>query len=109
MKTTKHTPTPWTISGNETPVIAAMYDGRDAVVAVTCRDRIELEEAHFNAQHIVKCVNAHDELVAALHASLEQIEAHTEGMGDTSYEESAWHPLWTQIKTSLAKLEGGAK
>jgi hypothetical protein len=72
---TKHTPTPWEASG-----FAIYHDGRKPLAEVASdycadvssdpdfhrRSGIGEVEATANAEHIVKCVNAHEELVATL-------------------------------------------
>lgn len=54
MTTTTHTPTPWTVSGDYIQGIGQICLSETA------------EEDVANAAHIVRCVNAHDALVAAL-------------------------------------------
>lgn len=66
-----HTPTPWTwIEGS--PDIFTMWNNKEVVLSTVKHpiwhdDRLcGSAEAAANAAHIVKCVNMHDELVAAL-------------------------------------------
>ena len=62
--TTAHTPTPWNL--NEVYII----DSEGYSIATTMfGDKASIEEDLANAAHIVKCVNLHDELVAALKAA----------------------------------------
>lgn len=70
-----HTPTPWSINGHDPHIVTARrspgaawgLENRLATVDVGHPDEAGAREmALKNARHIVKCVNAHDELVAAL-------------------------------------------
>ena len=72
MKTeNRHTPTPW-YANTPDGHAATIYGPGDAYVA-TCgwtRDNGVQEGKHADAEHIVLCVNLHDELVTALGALL---------------------------------------
>jgi len=57
----------------------------------------EQDKAHI--EHIVKCVNAHDELVAALRGLIACRNRHETPQGSH----------WQNARRALAKLEGGAK
>lgn len=65
MTTPKHTPTPWKRSGANTihgpDCIVAFVGGTEREVKMHSGERWEAD-----AVHIVRCVNSHDELVAAL-------------------------------------------
>lgn len=66
---TAHTPTPWT-TGKGTVTIRANTDGDKAFIATTRTHggyhQRDDDTCAANAAHIVRCVNAHDALVAAL-------------------------------------------
>ncbi len=59
----KHTPTPWAV-GEHKGDILILRDTKGKLVQVIANMMIGNTEA--DAYHIVKCVNAHDELVAIL-------------------------------------------
>ena len=65
MNQPNHTPTPWQISSanafHRAMIFAYPAHKQTAVAALT-----EGDNADANAAHIVRCVNSHDELVAAL-------------------------------------------
>lgn len=90
----KHTPTPWTTGPNG-------IDIRDAdennITTVPYSDDSELAEA--NADHIVHCVNLHDELVQMVG----QLKSYIPAM----YVDSG-HPLQRKVDDLLAKAKGGA-
>jgi len=77
MTDTKHTPTPWTqddtVITRNSRVIASVRD--------LCTDS-QLPEDRANAAHIVRCVNAHDELVAALRNLVDETD-HSIAKGGT--------------------------
>ena len=69
----KHTPTPWRVEHDpEDGAIEVYSDGETARWVADCCCDSDVDLA--NAAHIVKCVNAHDELVSlvrdAHHASM---------------------------------------
>ena len=62
---TKHTPTPWAVSDDGGPCIETEGGGR--TVAILGEDPQMTEGEHkANAAHIVRCVNTHAALLAAL-------------------------------------------
>jgi hypothetical protein len=95
-----HTRTPWAIS--KTRTVSTRHDiyvtdpltEKSVVARVT---EFEDGEGIANAEHIVKCVNAHDELVAAL-----------ELMVDMDPSESA-SPAFTNAVRLLAIIESQSK
>lgn len=78
MTTKAHTPTPWFVamSDNATPHILTKdmgfthhYDRDEVLAALVCYMPAEIMQSFnsvANAEHIVRCVNSHDDLVAAL-------------------------------------------
>ena len=72
-----HTPAPWTISDHSNTDIA---DAKGDPVGETFSRYWDGHTDHFdaerraNAAHIVRCVNAHDELVAALQAADDRLD-----------------------------------
>jgi len=69
MMTATHTPTPW---HSDSGIVHAAFNPRNELrryVDIAVCNRIgNLEDEHkHNAAHIVRCVNAHDKLVAVLH------------------------------------------
>jgi hypothetical protein len=76
-----HTPTPWSVNGFDPHIITALrspgaawgLENRLATLDVGHPDEEGAREmALKNARHIVKCVNAHDGLVAVLKDLLEE-------------------------------------
>jgi hypothetical protein len=61
----KHTPTPWQI-GSKVPNFIYARDGLDIIAQCDSWNESTRAEENANAAHIVRCVNAHDALVAAL-------------------------------------------
>jgi hypothetical protein len=61
----KHTPTPWHI-GSKVPNFIYARDGLDIIAQCDSANESTRAEENANAAHIVRCVNAHDALVAAL-------------------------------------------
>jgi hypothetical protein len=79
-----HTPTPWMVIQNDGAYVkedqfakfridTAPESGRDVAVALVITDTPELDN-EANAAFIVRAVNAHDDLVAALEAAATVIE-----------------------------------
>ena len=91
----KHTPTPWHTMHNK---LESSICGEGQFVArVDGSETQTREEGEANADHIVKCVNAHDELVAALRDVLADSDA---GNGETPKTSR-----WPGAHAVLAKLE----
>jgi hypothetical protein len=72
---TKRTPTPWVnsianISGGDYGIASCHNPFNKTKFGITP----ELEAAEANAAHIVKCVNAHDDLVEAIKAIVDVIQ-----------------------------------
>ena len=82
-----HTPTPWRCTYGGTPLRAKRIAFKDESIA-NCVG----PQSMSNAAHIVRCVNAHDELVAALRLVRPEI---AKLKGDAL----------RQIDAALAKLE----
>lgn len=57
-----HTPTPWHVGMNPGPIV---YGQKGEQIA-NCRDMLTNDECKENAAFIVRAVNAHDEMLAAL-------------------------------------------
>ncbi len=113
MTATQHTPTPWTLVVNKdrrnvwgTPA----WDGRmpevigaDGHVIADIRwNGKNQERGVYNAETIVRAVNAHDDLVAALKVGLACVEA--EGNGKCS--PTAWWKFEQTARAALAKAKG---
>lgn len=65
----QHTPTPWRLMPKHNRYIAGRNEaGIDVIIADTGAESVAAhkQRAIDNAAHIVKCVNSHDALVAAL-------------------------------------------
>lgn len=72
----EHSPTPWVVSDHmeDTPAThLRIWSPQDKsieawpeVAVCYADDDLPIQEMEANAEHIVRCVNAHDELVAAL-------------------------------------------
>ena len=60
----EHTPTPWKVGASSKVKI---FRSDDLTMVCECdHSQITFEESESNADHIVRCVNSHDALVAAL-------------------------------------------
>ena len=67
----KHTPAPWVTTFEEgTPFFHGVYqldkNGFEGEAVTYVTDSTNHQRAQANAEHIVKCVNLHDELLEAL-------------------------------------------
>ncbi len=58
-------------------------------------------QAEANAIYIEHAANMFPAMLDALSVALEQVEAHTEGMGDIAFEQSAWKPVWDKLTTAI--------
>ena len=100
----KHTKTPWALYSTLTK-----RDNNEDKTAIVCRGMVqviavtniqegfskELNEA--NAEHIVKCVNSHEELVDLCKSYLEEIQA--------NYELDPSGEIENKLKTALKNAE----
>lgn len=69
----KRTPGPWRVLDSDKLQVVRDIAGHTAAVAIASRRSVVMrDEAEANAQFIVKAVNAHAELVAALEAFVTQ-------------------------------------
>lgn len=48
-------------------------------------------------------ISAAPEMLEALTHALEQVEWHTDGMSEEAFKDSAWRPLWTELRAAIAK------
>ena len=70
----KHSPTPWQYGHTDTPLGAQIVDGDgEAVACTSMRSGLGKPdpERKANGEHIVHCVNMHDDLVAAIKTAKE--------------------------------------
>lgn len=86
-----HSPTPWT-SGS-----SAIFAGKKCIGVTDC-DSSTPNVERANAAFIVRAVNAHDDLVAALKAAKSELEAYEQAATGETYNS-------TQINAALAKAE----
>jgi len=86
--TRTHTPTPWRIRDC----------GNTEIIGANGRTVETLPGASYNAAHIVRCVNAHDELVAALRKA-ERVLNH---IGAASGSEHIG--AWEAVRDAIAKV-----
>jgi hypothetical protein len=91
----KHTPTPWTTLFDGDEVQIGDSSGNFVAMTLPCESSGATERDYANAAHIVKCVNAHDELVAALKTMVED-----------AWYAGPTHEGLEQAKNLLNKLEG---
>jgi len=70
----KHTPTPWTTLFDGDEVQIGDSSGNFVAMTLPCESSGATERDYANAAHIVKCVNAHDELVRVVEAALSHVE-----------------------------------
>jgi hypothetical protein len=74
----KHTPTPWEVNGQM--IVKDCYNEVIADVEASWqfnfppKRRVNRDICNANAEHIVKCVNSHDELLEALKQALSYIK-----------------------------------
>lgn len=86
-----HTPDPWAVGGHEPNCIFA---GEEKTLIAECHSRKsgnysrDEPEQVANAEHIVRCVNAHEDLLAACRTAKLHLEA-------TGYEDTLAHAAVT--------------
>lgn len=66
MNNTKHTPTPWSRNIQPASKYTVIFSGRNKHVAKVCIDGLSDEEIEANMSFIVRAVNSHEMLLAAL-------------------------------------------
>jgi hypothetical protein len=94
---TEHTPTPWIFNEYEKWSDFTVWGDNGKIAVVTeLGDYLTYEQNCANARHIVRAVNAHDDLVAALEACLVRLDAH----------DSQSAPEALQARAALAKAKG---
>jgi len=103
---TKHSPTPWRVIrfGIGGPcIVEGSDDGFRFIASPTSRNTdpaVERQQQDVDAAHIVKCVNHHDELVAALGDLVDDYRAICRAAG--------WQPdgrKYDNARALLAKLK----
>lgn len=93
---TKHTPTPWIAEGQQ--IVSEENGYRVAIVSsphprARGKERMEdLEYCQGNTAFIVRAVNSHEQLVAALR----EIESHLDGRM-THQADNPNYPFWNQL------------
>lgn len=100
---TLHSPAPWRAIFEEAVAIFGADSARVAVLTnLHINGRRDPELVAANARRIVQCVNAHDELVAALRRSLGWLSSYPGGgtLGENG--------PYEQARAALAKVEGSA-
>lgn len=104
----KHTPTPWVeLYRAEYGAVLVGADGRPVC---SLNSGWAMSPRAENVEHIVRCVNAHDELVAALDA-LVGIRAGTDATHEDAYRamfKGVGAAAWDQARAALARARGGA-
>lgn len=81
----KHTQVPWQVNHRDkSQVCDADGEVRGCAPIALCQGGT-LGENRANARRIVQCVNAHDELVAALKQAIEATERRTAGIARTDW------------------------
>lgn len=94
-----HTPTPWAIDGGDIAI-----GGVVCILADYCGpDYAGTQERIANAAHIVRCVNLHDELVAALDGMVRMFDAKRK-----AYDMNLNGMEYADARAALAKAKGGA-
>jgi hypothetical protein len=98
---TQHTPTPWHVNKDDP---AAIFNSMGGYVTRIDGNAVQTRAAiEANAAHIVRCVNAHDELVAALNTAVQCMELEARMINPSAAE--AWaHPI-KQARAALAKVQ----
>lgn len=92
-----HTPTPWAIDGEDVYDLA--YRERIAKFNFNGREARSILPARANAIHVIRCVNAHDDLVRALRMALQVMS------GNNMSKQGLVNAL-TAGRDALAKVEG---
>lgn len=90
MSETKHTPGPWRAAHDDTDV--RLLDEEGNWIA-ECK-MWEHDQNVANANHIVRCVNAHDDMLEALEAVQADDTARLSG------------PVWDKVRAALKKARG---
>jgi hypothetical protein len=106
MSEPKHTPLPWYADGPEVLGIDGNGDfGYHVATAWNSPGGPEPDEAHANAELIVRAVNAHADLLAALESLLGEYESlWSEATDDQHGEPNA--PAYEQAKAAVTKARG---
>lgn len=104
--TPAHTPTPWTFrpeakDEDGEPAFFSIYDSRGREVANTAGGNFPTNIEKRNAEHIVRCVNAHDELVAALRDAIRVMD---EGEED-QLPPDLYFQVFKNARAALAKVK----
>ena len=90
---TKRTPTPW-----NNDLFPFAVDGKDGILIADCSDiacrNDEVQNA--NAEHIVRCVNSHDELVEACNHVIDNLSQESE---------EAWEVELSVLRQALKHAE----
>lgn len=73
---------------------------------VIARANTYQEKYLYNAAHIVKCVNCHDELIEALEAAIKQIKSSKEFNAPIKQSFSVQNLVENTLKKALAKAKG---
>lgn len=117
MADTAHTPTPWKVADEY------IFDRHRNEIATTTTSGLSFEEDEANAAHIVKCVNAHDDLVEALETLRSDCQTpidmyerngpeftspHGNEYESTSYVMDKFAELVASIDAALAKARGAS-
>jgi hypothetical protein len=84
--TMPHTPTPWIAHD------ANVFAGSNCI-AICDTDNAPVARMQANATHIVRCVNAHDALVAVVRAVVHTLDMHGHIDGGTDLHERAYAAL----------------
>lgn len=103
--TTKHTPTPWFLSGPHNDGSAGIYTTANPSVDSSVAAFSDVGEA--NAAFIVRACNAHDELVAALENTLQFAKACQHMSEDKLMRQAIQHDI-DKAEAALRKARGEA-
>lgn len=110
----QHTPTPWkAMPCSQTPDRGAVFvegpQGWDHNPVCSTYENYERETNEANATYLVRCVNAHEELVAECVSALELVEEILEEKyGEMDAEPPRLLMLRRRLMDVLAKAKGGA-
>lgn len=113
------TPTPWHVKehaigrkGEDRSTYQICDASRGVLFISTRRPHLTDDEDRANAEHIVRCVNHHDDLVTLVRIMSEDVEYDDEG-NEGYWEDGLFFPeVPTHVQRArkiLAKLKGGAK
>lgn len=102
---TKHTPTPWKVGYKNTVGVVSQEDDQSFGMVIPFID-VYGDNPSANADHIVKCVNMHDELVGVLLSALNELEEHEKWSHENDVCITTNLDIIKRIKSITSNFEG---